>query len=82
MNIELVVRLRRIARVAHSRRPAARLVRGWRYFTSDPSGRAEYSAADILLLPLGGLALTLWLLGTVPGASDAIGAACEMVCMP
>jgi len=82
MNIDLVVRLRRVARIAYSRRPAARLFRGWRYFTTDPSGRARHSAADILLLPLTGLTMTLWLLGTVPGASDAIGAACETACMP
>jgi hypothetical protein len=82
MNIELVVRLRRVARIAYSRHPAARLFRGWRYFTTDPSGRAEHSVADILLLPLAGLALTLWLLGTVPGAGDAISLACSAECMP
>jgi hypothetical protein len=82
MNIELVVRFRRAVRIAYSRHPAARLFRGWRSFTADPSGRAEYGAADILLLPLAGLALTLWLIGTVPGASDAISMACSAECVP
>jgi hypothetical protein len=82
MSIEPVARFRRSARVAYSRLPTARLYRAWRYFTVDPSGRNQYCAADILLLPLTGLMLTLWLLGTVPGASDAISEACATVCMP
>jgi hypothetical protein len=82
MNIELVVRFRRAVRTAYSRHPAARLFRGRRYFSTDPSGHSECCAADILLLPLAGLALTLWLLGTVPGASDAISMACSAACMP
>jgi hypothetical protein len=82
MKIDLVVRFCRAMRIAHSRHPAARLFRGWRYFTTDPSGRTEYGAADILLLPLAGLALTLRLLATVPGAGDAISMACSAECMP
>jgi hypothetical protein len=82
MNIELVVRFRRAMRIAHSRHPTARLFRGWRHFTTGPSGRTEYGAADILLLPLAGLALTLWLLATVPGAVDVISLACSADCLP
>jgi hypothetical protein len=82
MSIGLVVRFRRVARVAYSRHPAARLLRLGRYFTTGPTGRREYDIADILLLPLTGLAMTLWLLGTVPGASDAISMACSTACMP
>jgi hypothetical protein len=82
MSIERVVRFRRTMRVAYSRHPTARLLRTWRRFGTDPSGRAQHSAADVLLLPLAGLALTLWLLGTVPGASEAISLACSAECMP
>jgi hypothetical protein len=82
MNIEPVDRLRRAARVAYSRHPMARLYRAWGRITEDPDGQTEYCAADILVLPLAGLALTLWVLGTVPGASETIGAACSMACMP
>jgi hypothetical protein len=82
MNIERVVRFRRAVRIAYSRHPAARLSRAWRSFSTDPSRRSACSAADILLLPLAGLALTLWLLGTVPGASDAVSMACSTACMP
>jgi hypothetical protein len=79
---ELVIRFRRAVRIAYSRRPAARLFRAWRYFSTDPTSGSQYSAADILLLPLAGLTLTLLLLGTVPGASEAINTACETACMP
>ena len=82
MNIELLVRLRRAVRIVYSRDPAARRFRAWRYFTTDPSGGAEYGAADILLLPLAGLALTLWLIDTVPGAGEAISMACSIECVP
>jgi hypothetical protein len=82
MNVYLVVRFRRAMRIARSRRPAVRLFRGWRYFTTDPSGRTAHSAADILLLPLAGLALTSWLLATVPGAVDVISLACSADCLP
>ena len=82
MGIEPVVRFRRIARTAYSCHPVARCYRAWRCFTTDPTGRTEYCAADILLLPLTGLAATLWLLETVPGASEAISMACSAACMP
>lgn len=82
MTIEPVVRFRRLARVAYSRHPAARWYRLWRWWTTDPTGETEHCAADILLLPLAGLAASLWILGSVPGASDAIAAACATVCMP
>jgi hypothetical protein len=67
--------------VAYSRRPVAKLYQAWRRF-EDASQRADHCAADILLLPLTGLMLTLWVLGTVPGASDAVANACATVCMP
>jgi hypothetical protein len=82
MVVERVIRLRHIARAAYSRHPAARLYRAWRYVAGDPSGRAEHCLADILLLPLAGLMLTLWVLETVPGAGEAIGTACSAACMP
>jgi hypothetical protein len=82
MSIELVVRFRRAVRIAYSHRPAARISRAWRHFSTDPTSGVQYSAADILLFPLAGLALTLFLLGAVPGASDAINTACETACMP
>jgi hypothetical protein len=76
------VRFRRAARIAYSRHPVAQLFRAWRSFRADPISGAPYSAADILLLPLAGLTLTLLLLGSAPGASDAINSACETACMP
>jgi hypothetical protein len=82
MSIEPVVRFRRISRIAYSRHPAARWYRLWRSLTADPTGEAEPRFADILLLPLSGLAASLWVLGTVPGASEAIAAACSTACMP
>jgi hypothetical protein len=82
MSIRVVSRIRRCARIAYSPQPAARLYRVWRNFADDPSRQSDMSAADLLLLPLAGLALTLLLLATVPGASDAIAAACSTVCMP
>ena len=59
------------------------LHRAWRRFADDPERNThDYCLADILVLPLAGLALSVWLLGTVPGASDAIAAACTVACMP
>ncbi len=81
MSIEPVVRFRRIARTAYSRHPVARWCRLWRWL-ANPDGGTEHCAADILLLPLAGLAASLWVLGTVPGASDMVAAACATVCMP
>lgn len=82
MYTELGSRLKRAARVAYSRRTIARLYQTWQRFAGDPSRRTGHCAADILLLPLTGLMLTLWLLGSVPGASDAVANACATVCMP
>jgi uncharacterized membrane protein YecN with MAPEG domain len=82
MNIERVIRFRRAVQVAYSRHPVARMLRAWRGFSAAASGSPEHGIADILLLPLAGLALTLWLLGTVPGASDAVSMACSTACMP
>jgi hypothetical protein len=77
-----IIRLRHMARSAYSPHPAARLFRIWRSFSIDPSGQNDYGVADILLLPLAGLAVTLWVLISVPGASDAISMACSSACMP
>jgi len=71
-------RLSRAARIAYSRHPAARLWRTWRRII-DRDGEATIS--DVLLLPLAGLAFSLFLLGT-PGASDAVAAACSLACFP
>jgi hypothetical protein len=51
-----------------------------RRIAGDPA-QHEDQLADILLLPLAGLALSLFLLG-LPGTSDAIAAACAVACMP
>jgi len=80
MSIEPVERLGRTARIPYSRHPAARLCRFWRRVAGDPA-QNEDQLADILLLPLAGLALSLFLLG-LPGTSDAIAAACAVACMP
>jgi len=82
MSIEPVVRFRRIAHIAYSRHPVARWSRLWRSLTVDPTGETELCFADILVLPLAGLAMSLWVLGTVPGASEAIANACATACMP
>jgi hypothetical protein len=54
----------------------------WRRYADDPARRFDACIADILLLPLTGLMLTIFLLSTVPGASDAIADACSVACMP
>jgi hypothetical protein len=82
MNIDRVMRFRRAARIAYSRHPVARMRRAWWHFNRPASGEPEHGITDILLLPLAGLTLTLWLLETVPGASDAISLACSTACMP
>jgi hypothetical protein len=57
--------------------------RAWRRFADDSKRNTDdYCLADILVLPLAGVAFSLWLLGTVPGASDAVAAACAVACMP
>jgi hypothetical protein len=75
VSLEQAWRIRRAARTAYSRHPAARVCRTWRRV-------ARSHAADILMLPLTTLALGLLLLGTVPGASDAVAAACAAACLP
>ena len=80
MSIEPVEHLRRTARAAYSGHPAARLYRAWRRFAYAPSG--EPGIVDVLLLPLTGLMLSLWVLGTAPSTSDAIAQACAVACMP
>ena len=80
MTIQPVERFRRAAHSAYSTHPAARLYRAWRRFAYDPSG--ENCLAEVLLLPLTGLMLTLWVIETVPGASEAIARACIAGCMP
>jgi len=82
MSIEPVIRFRRTVRVAYSRHPLARLYRGWLRLVDDPDARGEGCAADILMLPLVGLAATAWVLAAVPGASEAIAAACSTACLP
>lgn len=68
----------RVCRVAYSRHPAARLYRTWQRVV----GRdGDATTADVLLLPLAGLALSLFLL-SIPGTSDAVASACSLACMP
>jgi hypothetical protein len=78
MSLETVERLSRAARVAYSRHPAARLYRVWRRLAGEPE---EAALADVLLLPLAGLALSLFLL-SLPGAADAVAEACSAACLP
>ena len=78
MSLETIGRTSRIARVAYSRHLAALLYRAWRHVV----GReGEATIGDVLLLPLAGLALSLFLLN-IPGASDAVAAACSLACLP
>ncbi len=77
MSIETIDRLSRVARIAYSRHLIARLYRGWRRV----SGEEVACLADVLFLPLAGLALSLFLLG-LPGTSDAVAAACATACFP
>jgi hypothetical protein len=74
MSFGTVKRVSRISRIAYSRHPAARLYRTWRRVV----GR-DGEFTSVLLLPLAGLAFSLFLLST-PGASDAVATACA--CMP
>lgn len=53
----------------YSQHPVARLYRSWRRFAHDDA------AADILLLPLTGLTVSLFVIEFVPGASEAIATA-------
>jgi len=78
MSLETVGRISRAARVAYSRHPAARVFRTWRRIAGD---QGESGIAEILFLPLAGLAFSLFLLST-PGASAAVAAACATACLP
>ena len=82
MNIETLGRMRRTANIAYSNHPVARLYRGWRYFIDDTEYELGGGRVNVLLLPLVMLALTVLLIATVPGVSDAIAATCEPLCMP
>jgi hypothetical protein len=75
MSIERGTRLWRAARTAYSRPAAVKSHRAWHDL-------AGVHAADMLLLPLTLLMLTLFLFGSVPGASDAISKACSIACFP
>jgi hypothetical protein len=77
MRIVTIDRLSRVTRVAYSRHPIARFYRGWRRVAGDQVG----CLADVLFLPLAGLALSLFLLG-LPGTSAAVAAACATACFP
>jgi len=66
---------------AYHRRSLTRLYYVWQRFADDPERASDECLADILLLPLAGLTLSLFVL-SLPGASDAIAAACSMACMP
>jgi hypothetical protein len=81
MNIRWVAHCRRSSQIAYSPTIIARLYRAWRRYADDPERGSDVCIADVLLLPLTGLMLTVFLLGTVPGASDAIAAACSGACM-
>jgi hypothetical protein len=78
MSLGTVEHLSRVARVAYSRHPAARFYRAWRRFAGDQD---ETGIVDVLFLPLAGLALSLFLL-SLPGASEAVAAACAIACLP
>jgi len=82
MNIRWVSRYRRSSQIAYSQTIAARLNRVWRRYADDPARQSGNCVADILLLPLIGLILAIFMLGTVPGASDTIAEACSVACMP
>jgi hypothetical protein len=82
MNLTMLMRFRRAACIAFSRRPAARLHRAWASFTEDRANQSDISAADLLLPPLTLLMLMLFLFGSVPGAGDMIAAACATACLP
>jgi hypothetical protein len=78
MSLGTVGRLSRVTRIAYSRHPVARLYRSWRRMAGD---QGEGQIGEVLFLPLAGLALSLFLLGT-PGASEAVAAACSVACLP
>ena len=81
MDIVGVWRRQLVSLFACRRRSLARLRAAWRRFVDDPERASDVCFADVLLLPLAGLTLSLFVL-SIPGASDAIASACSMACMP
>jgi|HubBroStandDraft_6_1064221.scaffolds.fasta_scaffold91944_2 hypothetical protein len=81
MDIRQAARCRLDSLSASRRRSVTRLRGAWRRFADHPERASDDCLADILLLPLAGLTFSLFVL-SLPGASDAIAAACSMVCMP
>jgi hypothetical protein len=81
MDIRRVGRHQLASRPAYRWRSIARLYGAWRRFANNPERASDECLADILLLPLAGLTLSLFVL-SLPGASDAIASACSMACMP
>jgi hypothetical protein len=79
MSSRTMQRLARTTRIAYSRHPVARLYRSWRRAAGD---NEEIGIADVVVLPLAGLALSLYVL-SIPGAGAAVAAACSAgACMP
>ena len=78
MSLVTMGRVRRTARIAYLQHPVARLYRIGRHAIG---GDGEGTIGDVLVLPLAGLALSLFLL-SIPGASDAVASACSLACMP
>ncbi|HTW52324.1 MAG TPA: hypothetical protein VME45_10555 [Stellaceae bacterium] len=66
--MSIAIRLRRAAIIAYSPHLIARLYRAWRRFAGDTP------VADIALLPLAGLTLSLFVIGLVPNAGAIIAA--------
>jgi hypothetical protein len=67
-HMSIAIRLRRAAVTAYSPHPVARLYRAWRRFAGGTS------IADIALLPLAGLTLSLFVIELVPNAGEIIAA--------
>lgn len=81
MDIRQSARHRLDALSAHRRRSVTRFYGVWSRFADDPERASDECIADILLLPLAGLTFSFFVL-SLPGASDAIAAACSMAGMP
>lgn len=82
MSVASLFYFRRTANIAYSRHPLAQLQRGWRYFIIESEDEPGKAAGNVLLLPLALLAITLLLIATVPGVSDAIAASCDTMSLP
>jgi hypothetical protein len=81
MDIRRTARRKLDSLSAYRRRSIARICDVRRRFADYPQTRSDDGLADILLLPLAGLTLSLFVL-SLPGASDAIASACSIACMP